>query len=133
MTQKISALPPNQVGVGTQQPVVDLNIQTNPPRFDRAGRAAVEPSLGKKDRIMTRTHRCRLYRTDVKVLRGEDFFTEVWDFQEDPICSPELPPDDQLVACFSDESEVKVREQLDAFCQQNGYFLTGSWNLEGSI
>jgi len=81
----------------------------------------------------SRTHRCRLYRTAVNVLPGEDFFTEVWDSTEVPIASPELPPENQLVASFSAQSDSEVREEVDSYCQEHGYFLTGSWALQGSI
>jgi hypothetical protein len=81
----------------------------------------------------SRTHRCRLYRTAVNVLPGEDFFTEVWESAEVPITSSELPPENQLVASFSAQSATEVREEVDSYCQEHGYFLTGSWALQGSI
>jgi hypothetical protein len=81
----------------------------------------------------SRTHRCRLYRTAVNVLPGEDFFTEVWDSAEVPITSSELPPESQLVASFSAQSATEVREEIDSYCQKHGYFLTGSLALQGSL
>src|ERR1700738_4512246 len=75
---------------------------------------------------IARTHRCRLYRTAKNVLPGEDFFTEVWDCENEPITSRDLPSQDELVASFSGKSETDVRDQVDSYCREHGYFLTGS-------
>ena len=82
---------------------------------------------------VVQSYRCRLYRSVRNVLPGQDFFVEVWDCEENPVVSKRLPTGDDLVACFSDPSRSRVREMLDDFCEKHGFFLTGSWSLQGSL
>jgi hypothetical protein len=79
------------------------------------------------------THRLRLFRKLENMLPGKDLVTEVWDSEEEPIRSPELPSDDSLVATFSGTSIEEIRPQASAFYKQHNWPLHGDWSSRGSI
>jgi hypothetical protein len=93
----------------------------------------VEPAANPKQNAVTRIYRCRFYRLPIKRLAGQQLFTEVWDFQEQPHNPANLPKGTALLATFTGTSVSGVRAKLDPYRLQNGYILSGDWASRGSI